>query len=96
MATKLEAAEERFKAARANGSTPAGVCSVNEQRVGAEQVFEGLTKREWFAGLAMQALIPMSVNQDVSDSEEDWTLPETANEAVRYADALLLELEKDR
>lgn len=49
----------------------------------AHQIY-GLTKREYFAGLAMQGL--------VSDSPEGY-VPVAIN-AVRYADALLKELEK--
>ena len=44
-----------------------------------------LTKREYFAGLAMQGLIS---RQDIEDPEN------TANNAVCYADALLEELSK--
>ena len=44
----------------------------------------GLTKREHFAGLAMQALAPYSSIQP----------PEVAVMAVDYADALLAELDK--
>jgi hypothetical protein len=47
----------------------------------------GFTKREYFAGLAMQGLCanPMS---------DDMTAPEIAEEAIRRTDALIAELNK--
>jgi len=52
---------------------------------------EGLTKREWFAGLAMQALISGKwASPDYSNTSPD----EIAPIALRHADALLSELEK--
>jgi len=44
----------------------------------------GLTKREWLAGLAMQGLIVHGT-----------FMHETAEKAVKYADALLKELGKE-
>ena len=46
-------------------------------------LWTGLTKREHFAGLAMQGLI-----------RHGWQAQETAETAVMFADALLEELEK--
>ncbi len=47
----------------------------------------GLTKREWFAGLAMQALL--------SDPELcGWGEEDYASSAVKFADALIAELAK--
>lgn len=43
----------------------------------------GLTKREYFAGLAMQGMVSRGPY-----------LPKEMVEAIKYADALLLELEK--
>jgi len=48
----------------------------------------GLTKRELFAAMAMQALIPTYVEQ-VKELEN------AAGAAVEYADALLKELERE-
>lgn len=51
----------------------------------------GLTKREYFAGLAMQAIEPPREYvgiQETRDSYRDW-----AGRACRMADALLAELE---
>jgi hypothetical protein len=50
----------------------------------------GLTKREHFAGLAMQGLC------SVCDSDGCWThnAGMTATAAIEYADALLAELDK--
>ena len=48
---------------------------------------EGLTKREYFAGLAMQGLL--------SRGNLSMTMSEKVVEAVYYADALLRELSDD-
>lgn len=50
----------------------------------------GLTKREYFAGLALQAII--SSNRYLEYEKACWTV----NSAVKYADALLLELENKK
>lgn len=47
----------------------------------------GLTKREYFAGLAMQGLLTCTMDTDC-------TIPELCADAVTAADALLKELEK--
>lgn len=49
--------------------------------------FIGLTKREYFAGLAMQSLI-------VSNSK--WLTEHVAKFSIKMADALLAELEKPK
>ena len=49
---------------------------------------EGLTKREYFAGLAMQGML---ANKDASD----FTSFTTAEVAIRYADELLNQLGND-
>ena len=49
---------------------------------------EGLTKREYFAGLAMQGML---ANKDASD----FTSFTTAEVAIRYADELLEQLGND-
>lgn len=54
----------------------------------------GLTKREWFAGLAMQGFV-LHYSEYVDCNFE--TKPhETAARAVAYADALLRELEETK
>jgi hypothetical protein len=50
----------------------------------------GLTKREHFAGLAMQSYMIMCAGSDNSHVYAE----EAAQEAVEYADALLAELDK--
>jgi hypothetical protein len=51
----------------------------------------GLTKREYFAGLAMQSLIePSSITQFTSDSQ----IQELTKVAVKIADFILAEFEK--
>lgn len=47
--------------------------------------YEGLTKREYFAGLAMQAVIAGRPNIDYD---------EASDHAVNHADQLLIELER--
>ena len=49
----------------------------------------GLTKREWLAGIALQGMLASRTIDDGS-----YTIPETAKDACRYADALLAELNK--
>jgi len=58
-----------------------------------EQPYLGLTKREHFAGLAMQAFISgiISVSRD---EYHGWTEEDFSSHAVKHADALLAELEK--
>lgn len=52
---------------------------------------EGITKREYFAGLAMQGLLSNSSILDLhTESAIDWI----ARHSVLQADALLLELSK--
>ena len=50
--------------------------------------YEGLTKREYFAGLAMQGLIANAPNGHLNNSYEGCSL------AAQWADQLLEELEK--
>lgn len=49
-------------------------------------VYYGLTKREYFAGLAMQGMLAKGVDTVL--------IKPVAIDAVRYADALLAELER--
>lgn len=54
----------------------------------------GLTKREWFAGMALQGHISSMSHKDVNISKEpDWGM--MAKSSIRAADALLKELEKN-
>ena len=50
------------------------------------QSYGGLTKREWFAGLALQGILS---NASGIGEPEHW-----ARYAVRYGDAILAELDK--
>lgn len=54
----------------------------------------GLTKREYFAGLAMQTLISAPIPKEDMPSDRDAILAGTAIAAVAFADALLAELAK--
>jgi hypothetical protein len=63
-----------------------GVLDTNEYRSGNE----GLTKREHFAGLAMQSYMIMCAGANYAHVHAE----EAAQEAVEYADALLAELDK--
>jgi len=49
--------------------------------------FQGLTKREYFAGLAMQAMIS---NPNIDTREPEWLI----KHSIRCADELLKQLEK--
>ena len=48
-------------------------------------VFNGLTKREWFAGLAMQGILAWKTQRKPQD---------IVNDSIRTADALIAELER--
>ena len=50
------------------------------------ELYPGLTKREYFAGLAMQGNISAS---------RDWTYTQEAEAAILSADALIAELNKE-
>ena len=52
---------------------------------------EGLTKREYFAGLAMQGILAFGLHIDVGGMEKPGYV---AEDAVATADALLEELDK--
>lgn len=54
----------------------------------------GLTKREYFAGLAMQGLLANNHPFFWGNSEGECAEYEIAKEAVRHADELLKQLEK--
>jgi hypothetical protein len=66
-----------------NGKQPITALNYNES-----YSFEGLTKREYFAGLAMQGL----ATKKPSDHEDDIT--RIVRTSVLLSDALLEELEK--
>lgn len=63
------------------------------QKTGWEVKFGGLTKREYFAGLAMQAMIsnPNIIRPKESDEDFIWF----SERAIRYADELLKQLENE-
>ena len=50
---------------------------------------DGLTKREYFAAMAMQALI-------TNDKDYNYCCDELAMYALRYADNLIIELNKEK
>lgn len=51
----------------------------------------GLTKRQYFAGLAMQGIVMSGLNCEM---ETRFSEESVAQAAVEYADALIIELEK--
>ena len=61
------------------------------QKTGWEVKFGGLTKREYFAGLAMQGLI--SNPNIVRPKESDKEFKDFSERAIKYADELLKQLE---
>lgn len=66
--------------------TYSGDDGLSEEDLAKTDRFTDLTKREYFAGLAMQGLL--------GNGSSLLSFSETAREAVRQADALLKELEK--
>lgn len=63
------------------------------ERTGFEKTFTGLTKREYFAGLAMQGLLANSAFKIDTDTDVKVTAQYTIS-AIKYADELLKQLEK--
>jgi hypothetical protein len=59
--------------------------------LGEDKRASGLTKREYFAGLAFQAVMSGMYDPKVN---HNWSFKDFASEAVNAADALLKELEK--
>lgn len=51
---------------------------------------KGLSKREWFAGMALQGLLALHSGEFPPDSNS------AAKKSVEYSDALLAELEKQQ
>ncbi len=64
----------------------------NDILMGLVQNWGVLTKREYFAGLAMQGMCGLNVYKDITKHE---LAEKIAIEAVIRADALLAELEKE-
>lgn len=54
----------------------------------------GLTKREYFSGLAMQGLLANTIYHNPNERAKMITVSALVETAVNYADALLEELEK--
>lgn len=73
-----------------NGNRPAFPSS-NEVKIGAYSTFGhvGLTKREWFAGMAMQTLVMLH------DCAGGVSYTQIMQSAYRYADAMIQEGEKE-
>ena len=84
-----EALREKQENAAANARS---TCGVSFDKHG-EVKHEGLTKREHFAGLAMQGLLSSSKMGDsyLHDSAAEW-VREVTETSVEFADALLKEL----
>ena len=55
-------------------------------------VCSGLTKREHFAGLAMQGILAGLNSNNSGDDWHGWSTDDIARDAVSHADALLKEL----
>jgi hypothetical protein len=60
-----------------------------------EAKYVGLTKREHFAGLAMQGILSNSVMGDsaLHEKHEDW-VKDISDSSLQFADALLAEIDK--
>lgn len=78
-------AEQKEKDAAINGGKSSGVAFDRYGHV--DYKSKGLTKREHFAGLAMQGIIS-------ADTRKIYGSERVAIDAINYADALLKELEK--
>jgi hypothetical protein len=73
-----------------NGNQPAFAMCMHDNTSGATLIEHGLTKREYFAALAMQGLLA-SDNLFYTDRPKIFS-----SLAVKYADALLAELEAEQ
>lgn len=63
------------------------------QKTGRETKFGGLTKREYFAGLAMQGLLANQIVRDILGGNNGMQVPDLiAKYSLQYADALLAQL----
>ena len=80
-----------------NADMPAGAIEINGFGQYAPSVEFGLTKREHFAGLAMQAYISgkLAWTDGLDGGHSTPSEVEVAQEAVAYADALLKQLETE-
>lgn len=67
------------------GQQPVAPITTMVEHVAIPSTAGGLTKREWFAGMAMMGLLSCDAQLGYE---------EAANHAVRHADALLAELAK--
>lgn len=72
-------------------NAPASPCN-NHVSIYNRDGFTGLTKREYFAGLAMQGFIGEYPESFVENNNKD--LPEMANSCVYASDALIAALNK--
>ena len=78
-----------------NGNTPiGGRCPSDSDSAWAAARVDGLTKREYFAGLAMASLISGVNALMISGDYHGWNPKDFAEEAVIQSDTLLKELEK--
>lgn len=54
----------------------------------------GLTKREYFAGLALQGIVKTHTTDGLNPEDAHEEIEEACRQAVQYADALIKELNK--
>ncbi len=69
---------------------PAFPCEVYNERLGADCQMEGLSIRDWFAGMALQG----KVAHGPVDGEVDPSIPGVTALCYRIADAMLAERSK--
>ena len=66
-------------------------------RFGENDEIDGLTKREWFAGLAMQGLMAVGPHELIANATDQETGGEyVARQSVAVADFLIAELSKEK
>ena len=75
-----------------NADQPINPTQNLDPKIGEKFYFSGLTKREYFAGLAMQGLIS-SFTKKASNGLWGVEIKETIIVAIEYADELLKQLE---
>ena len=92
MMEKIMSDDLKLNDAKGNGDSPINATPYQDLNNGSGELYcdqQGLTKREYFAGLAMQGHLANS-----SDDMIAYTPEQVAKFSVDYTDALLKELDK--
>jgi hypothetical protein len=84
---------------RSKGDDPAfpgGVAGTEYGDHAGEPMYDGITKREWFAGMAIQGIIAFEASIRGGQERPAMMLAQDCRRAYMYADAMLAESEKGK